>query len=86
MVSFTMSKEVSPIKVDDRLRGDEGSALRAMSGTISPTYVRVGDARFKPRHGGNLPPVRDAQRQSSRLFFEANTAKVAAMLSFFSLI
>ena len=42
MVSFTMSEE-TPIKVDDRLRGDEGSALRAMSGTISPSYVRVNE-------------------------------------------
>jgi hypothetical protein len=38
--------EETPIKVDDRLRGDEGSALRAMSGTISPSYVRVSGYPF----------------------------------------
>ena len=50
-MSFTLAEE-SPIKVDDRLRGDEGSALRAMSGTISPSYVRVCDAHFKPHRLG----------------------------------
>ena len=45
MVSFTMSEE-TPIKVDDRLRGDEGSALRAMSGHIAPSYVRVSGYPF----------------------------------------
>ena len=55
MVSFNLAEE-SPIKVDDRLRGDEGSALRAMSGTLSPTYVRVSDAHFKPhRWRDSLP-------------------------------
>ncbi len=56
MVSFSLAEE-SPIKVDDRLRGDEGSALRAMSGTLSPTYVRVSDAHFKPRRWGTVRPA-----------------------------
>ena len=56
MVSFTLAEE-SPIKVDDRLRGDEGSALRAMSGTISPSYARVSDADSSCTVGGALLPA-----------------------------